>query len=47
VFEQFDWLGDVAEDRTFEDRLISCFVAVKPPDDSRRPRQDSNLGPAE
>jgi SAM-dependent methyltransferase len=31
VFEQFDWLGDVVADRTIEDRLISCFVAVRPP----------------
>lgn len=30
VFEQFDWLGNVVENRTIEDRLISCFVGVKP-----------------
>jgi hypothetical protein len=31
VFEQFDWLGDVVENRTYEERVISCFVGVKPP----------------
>jgi SAM-dependent methyltransferase len=29
VFEQFDWLGDVVANRTIEERVISCFVAVK------------------
>lgn len=28
VFEQFDWLENVVEDRTIEDRLIACFVGV-------------------
>lgn len=30
VFEQFDWLGDVVKNRTIEERVISCFVGVKP-----------------
>lgn len=31
VFEQFDWLGDVVENRAIEERVISVFVGVKPP----------------
>ena len=30
VFEQFDGLGDVVRNREDEQRLISCFVGVKP-----------------
>ena len=30
VFEQFDVLGDVVANRDDEERLISCFVGVKP-----------------
>ena len=30
VFEQFDGLGDVVGNREDEERLISCFVGVKP-----------------
>ncbi len=29
VFEQFDWLGDVLANRTIEERVLSCFVAVR------------------
>jgi hypothetical protein len=32
VFEQFDGLGHVVENRIIEDRLIACFVGVKPPE---------------
>jgi hypothetical protein len=35
VFEQFDWLGNVVEDRTIEERVISCFVGVKPSEAAR------------
>jgi hypothetical protein len=31
VFEQFDGLGNVVENRIIEERMISCFVGVKPP----------------
>jgi SAM-dependent methyltransferase len=31
VFEQFDWLGDVVDNRAIEDRVISVFVGVKGP----------------
>ena len=35
VFEQFDWLGDVVENRAIEDRVISVFVGVKAPQAAR------------
>ena len=36
VFEQFDGLGHVVENRIIEDRLIACFVGVKLLDDEDR-----------
>ena len=31
VFEQLDWLGNVVENRTIEERVLSCFVGAKAP----------------
>lgn len=30
VFEQFDWLGNVVENRSFEEKVTSAFVGAKP-----------------
>ena len=42
VFEQFDWLGDVVENRADDDRLISVFIGVK----EQSPVTANGLAPA-